>query len=239
MTGTYHDPAWTEKVTIPVKRVGDQWEFFYGGPVPVKDGAVGELVLSAGQVTDKAFLKQMQQQALVKVLPEGTELWVALSDQTESKISVAQNELIDRSDLPAGTTRFESVFLGPAKKNVTSGSLFEDPGNGGLWLKVKGLDKTDLLSSTIRLPAELKKSPAISLNHALTILSEQYETHRLSHTGNVYTRIFYQEGNGRWYPLADLREGVLANVERTLIADSWKQLEALIGWRPVIRPRKK
>jgi len=239
MTGTYHDPSWTDKVTIPVKRVGDQWEFFYGGPVPVKDGAVGELVLSASQVTDKSFLKQLQQQALVKVLPEGTELWVALSDQTESKISAVQSELIDRSDFPAGTTRFESVFLGPAKKKVTAGGLFEEEGSGGLWLKVKGLDKTDLISSTIRMPAELGQKTAISLNHALTMLSERHEIHRLSHTGNVYTRVFYQEGNGRWYPLADLREGVMANAERTLIADSWKQLEALIGCRPVVRPRKK
>lgn len=239
MTGSYHDPAWTDKVTIPVKRVGDQWEFFYGGSVPVKDGAVGELVLSASQVTDKSFLKQLQQQALVKVLPEGTELWVALSDQTESKISAVQSELIDRSDFPAGTTRFESMFLGPVKKNMTAGGLFEEAGSGGLWLKVKGLDKTDLISSTIRMPAELGQKTAISLNHALTMLSERYETHRLSHTGNVYTRVFYQEGNGRWYPLADLREGVIANTERSLIADSWKQLEALIGCRPVVRPRKK
>jgi hypothetical protein len=239
MTGSYHDLAWTEKVTIPVKRVGDQWEFFYGGPVPVKEGALGELVLSAGQVTDKKFLKQLQQQALVKVLPESTELWVALSDQTKSNISLAQSELIDSSDLPAGTTRFESVFLGPAKKNVTAASLFEESGSGGLWLKVKGLDKTELNSSTIRMTAELEQKTAISLNHALTMLSERYETHRLSHKGNVYTRVFYKERNGRWYPLADLREGVLANAERTLIAASWKQLEALIGWRPVVRPRKK
>jgi hypothetical protein len=200
---------------------------------------VGELVLSAIQVTDKSFLKQLQQQALVKVLPEGTELWVALSDQTESKISAAQSELIERSDFPAGTTRFESVFLGPTKKNMTAEGVFEEAGSGGLWLKVKGLDKTDLISSSIRMPAETEKKTAISLNHALTMLSERYETHRLSHTGNVYTRVFYQEGNGRWYPLADLREGVLANSERTLIADSWKQLEALIGWRPFVRPRKK
>jgi hypothetical protein len=35
MSDNFFDPLWTEKVTVPVKRVGDTWEFFYGGDVPV------------------------------------------------------------------------------------------------------------------------------------------------------------------------------------------------------------
>jgi len=84
----------------------------------------------------------------------------------------------------------------------------------------------------------VSKPTAISLNHAFTMLSEQYESHRLSHTGSAYTRVFYKEADGRWYPLSDLREGVLISAERQLIADSW-QLEALLRWRPVVRPSKK
>jgi hypothetical protein len=44
-----------------------------------------------------------------------------------------------------------------------------------------------------------------------------------------YTRVFYKERSGRWYPLSDLREGVLGDVERQIIAQSWKQLEMTIG----------
>jgi hypothetical protein len=55
MTGSYHDTNWTEQVTIPVRRVGDRWEFFYGGDVPVRDGALGHLTLGAAQITDKNF----------------------------------------------------------------------------------------------------------------------------------------------------------------------------------------
>jgi hypothetical protein len=40
MTDNFFDPLWTEKVTVPVKRVGDTWEFFYGGDVPVKEGTL-------------------------------------------------------------------------------------------------------------------------------------------------------------------------------------------------------
>lgn len=39
MSDNFFDPLWTEKVTVPVKRVGDTWEFFYGGDVPVKGHA--------------------------------------------------------------------------------------------------------------------------------------------------------------------------------------------------------
>lgn len=43
----------------------------------------------------------------------------------------------------------------------------------------------------------------------------------------------------RWYPLADLREGVLASVERRFIADVWRELERKLGWRPVVKSSKK
>ncbi len=242
MTGSYHDSDWTEKVTIPVKKVGGQWEFFYGGAVPVRDGALAELVVNSSQVTDLEFLKRLQQQAIVKVLDQGVMLWVALSDPNGSFITAEQRQLISRADMPAGATRFVPVFLGPSKKGVTTSkldSMFDEPSSGGLWLKVRGLDKTDLISSSIEMPPDVSKKPAISLNHALTMLSEHYETHRLSHTGNVYTRVFYQEKSGRWYPLADLREGVLGDAERQLIAESWNQLETLIGWRPLVKPNKR
>ena len=65
----------------------------------------------------------------------------------------------------------------------------EDFERGGLWLNVKGLDKTDIISSPICMPDGCKEKTAISLNHAFTMLSEMYETHRLSHTGNVYNRV--------------------------------------------------
>ncbi len=31
MQGSYHDPDWSEQVTIPVRRVGDRWEIFSVG----------------------------------------------------------------------------------------------------------------------------------------------------------------------------------------------------------------
>ncbi len=243
MQASYHDPNWSEQVTIPVKRVGDRWEFFYGGDVPVQDGALGQLSVSTAQITDHDFLQRLQKPAVVKVLPEGTPLLVALSaDCGGGGLLDEVWDLINRTDMPSSTTWMEMVRLGPPKRSVTQLKLGDDgveDMTGGLWLKVKGLNKTELVSSTILMPEGFDEPTAISLNHAFTMLSEQHESHRLSHTGNVYTRVFYKEADGRWYPLSDLREGVLISAERQLITDSWRQLEALLGWRPVVRPSKK
>lgn len=83
------------------------------------------------------------------------------------------------------------------------------------------------------MPQGFEPAAATSLNHALTLLSQVHETHRISNTGNVYTRVFYQEKNNRWYPLNDLRTGVQAEGERLLLGDLWDQVEQSLGWRPV------
>jgi hypothetical protein len=46
---------------------------------------------------------------------------------------------------------------------------------------------------------------ATSLNHAFTLVSETYETLRMSHTGNVFQRGYVEVGNKRWKSLEDLR----------------------------------
>jgi hypothetical protein len=222
--------------------VGDRWEFFYGGDVPVREGTLGHLTVGAAQITDKNFLQLIQRTAAVKVLKQGTPLLVALSDRAQGvHLPGDLRKLVNRTDLPAETTRLEQVHLGPAKNGVTQFKLDgqADDDSGGLWLKVKSLDKAELLCSTIQMPDGFEEPFAISLNHALTMLSERYEKHRISHTGNVYTRVFYQESNDYWYPLADLREGVLAGAERQLMVDAWQALEKQLGWRPVAKPSKK
>ena len=115
MTGSYFNPDWRAKVTLPVKRVGDQWEFFYGGAVPVKDGTLGELTISADRITDEGFRKRVSQELVVKILHEGARLRVALSDQTRQGARTGNWPDILPQDVPPGTTRFECITLGPVK----------------------------------------------------------------------------------------------------------------------------
>jgi hypothetical protein len=59
------------------------------------------------------------------------------------------------------------------------------------------------------LPHSISAEPVATLNHAYTKLSEVFETWRISHTGNIYTRVLYHERNGNWYPLDTLRNKTL------------------------------
>jgi hypothetical protein len=233
MSSNYFDPDWTAKVTVPVKRVGERWEFFYGGDVPVREGTLGELTLCANQISDERFRQRVSQEFVVKILDEGAPLLFALSDRSRGGARIGTWPDIAPSSVPAGTTRFELVTLGPCKPKSPQPELDGIRETGGLWLKLKGLERSELAGSTVIMPQGFEPAAATSLNHALTLLSQVHETHRISNTGNVYTRVFYQEKNNRWYPLNDLRTGVQAEGERLLLGDLWDQVEQSLGWRPV------
>jgi len=235
LSGSYFDPNWTEKVTVPVKRVGERWEFFYGGDVPVKEGSFAQLTLEAAHITNPQFREHVTRELTVKILEEGTPLLVALSDQVPGQAKPYWPDLRPLR-APAGTTRVERVHLGPSR--LRSAAAQQDPEHlrGGLWLKLKGLERSELLGSTVLMPPGFAQPEAVSLNHAFTLLSQAYETHRISNTGNVYTRFFYQERDGQWHPLDELRMGAQATGERQLLNSLWAEVEQKLGWRhtPVV-----
>lgn len=242
MSDNFFDPLWSEKVTVPVKRVGDTWEFFYGGDVPVKEGTLGVLTFSLERISDETFRERVTTEKTFKVLDEGTPLLVALSDRSKQGGQIGPWPKPYPLAVPPGTTRWETVVIGPPRekpaKRPEPGQQELLPERGGLWLKLKGLEKCELLTSTVLMPKGFQEPTAISLNHALTLLSREYEKHRISNTGNVYTRVFYQDRDKCWYPLDDLRRGVQAKAERTLLNKIWADIEKTLGWRPVFTTGK-
>lgn len=242
MNGSYFDPDWAEQVTVPVKRVGERWEFFYGGDVPVKEGTLGELKFSANQILGEEFRRRATAELAVKVLEEGTPLLVALSNRGKSNPYASYEPRFFPQGIPPGTSQWEKIHLGPLKKSTKKHSLCQQeliPETGGLWLKLRGFERCDLASSTIVMPVGFPEPTAISLNHAFTLLSRVYEIHRISNTGNVYTRVFYQHRDECWYPLDDLRRGVQAQGERQLLNELWVQVEKLLGWRPIPETKRR
>ena len=239
-----HDPYWMPQVTVPVRRVGPRWEFFYGGDVPVKEGTLGELQIMTANITDDSFRRMVTQETLVKVLNEDAELFVALSDRSQggARIEPQNWPEVRLQDVPLGTTRFAAVKIGPprlfASKAMGAAAVpVGPPEPGGLWLRVRGLEKSELQCSMVKLPVGLPQPDAISLNHAFTELSKHFERHRISNTGNVYTRFFYPESSGTWYPLEDLRSGVRARVERGILKDAWAKIEGEMGWCRLPEPK--
>ena len=124
-----------------------------------------------------------------------------------------------------GSTWFVSVWLAGGAP-VQPGTEIED---GGLWLRFDGMEPRSVESGRVKLPAVLGLAHVDSLNEAFTRLSEAFEPWRKAHTGSIYERVFYREVRDFWYPLKDLRERALANAERQLISDLWKNATAQFG----------
>lgn len=211
------------RLTLPIQKVNGQWEMIHGGGIPLPDGTFADISIDLDTVQDETFKILITQELSAKVLPMGTTLYVALTDRqtcSDVKLDIPSNHW------PEGSTRFEPVTLGPT--SIKCPDLFDE--NGGLWIRHIGLDHCELRSSTILLPEGFPTAVARSLNHALTLLSEHYEVHRISHTGNVYDKIYYQETNNEWLPLSVLRDGVAKRAEESLMALAWSQLEKKLGW---------
>ena len=225
-----------DHVTVPVKLVDSRWELLYGGSTGIREGTYGELRVPMASIEDQDVRRRLGQTVTVRVLDESTELLVALTDREyrwrSNEPSVRDASVIDAADLPEGCTRIEPIRIGT--KSPKTAHI--DAERGGLWIRQRGVDRTDLLCSGIRMPEGFDPVEAHSLNHACTLLSERYEKHRISHTVSVYKHVFYREPDGarsRWHPLDDLRNGVIAGMERSIRADAWRRLEEQLGFRPV------
>jgi hypothetical protein len=228
-----------DPIRIPVKLVEGQWEYFYGGGLPIKNGSIGDLVVDKSTITDGKFLAQLKRGSKHKILEAGTPLLVALTIKQPAKLSDALtlHLLATGKEEPrlgdayhytprSADTRFIRITIsGPTERQKR-----DDPKEqGGVWIHLEGLQPKGVSTSTVRIPADVSEDPAESLNHAFTLLSEKYEPWRKSHTGNIYDRMLYQEANGRWYPLNILRNAAIARDEHQLIRDEWARISKILN----------
>jgi hypothetical protein len=171
----------------------------------------------------------MTRRRTVKLLPEGTALLAMLSDPRRvGSLDVVISEdppktirpkfggWFDRRRGPQ-TPLLVPLRLGPLLPLQASP---DDDAKGGLWMALEGARTISLISSSVLLPKAVSKDAVRSLNHAYTRLSEHFETQRISHTGNVYEQVLYQEPNGLWYPLKVFRDEKIADEEWRTVRDS-------------------
>lgn len=219
---------------IPVKLVEGQWEFLYGGGVPARNGAVGDLILNTYSITDAEFCSRLKRRTEHKILDVGTELLVALTVKPDPNLAVEHKKALipPKSDgLQLGTeyystarsayTQFVRVYV--CEPSDQQKRMHPSKG-GGAWLQLQGTRPTGILTSQIGFPVLGDQGIFDSLNHAFTTLSEIYEPWRKSHTGNIYTRVLYKEKNGRWYPLDVLRDAAIAKDEHQIVRELWLEV---------------
>lgn len=228
-------------IRIPVKLVNGQWEFFYGGALPIQDGAIADLVIEKSDIKDdlvgKVFSDYLTRKSEYKILEEDTSLLIALTIDKNSQwnesskdfFKVMPNQLgLDYYDTTRSPqTKFVKVTIGkPTSRQLGKHPLLNE---GGLWLCLQGTQPKGVITSSILAPTLGGNQQCDSLNHAFTRLSEKYEPWRKSHTGNIYDRVLYQDKNGEWNPLSVLRNAAIAKDELKLIHDKWVEVSQKIG----------
>jgi len=176
-------------IEIPIITRGGKVGFFYGGPLPkLKEGQVGSIQIPALAFENPQDVTLLTVQETVSILPSGTELQVHMSQRE------------DVMTLPEGLTRLRAINPVWGRGGYAQIRLEED-----LRLTFRGAKKPLLEPCKCHVPW-LGKS-VDSLNQAYTRLSEKFEKHRLSNTGNVFAKVFYlPEKQTTWRSLDSLRE---------------------------------
>jgi len=224
------------------------WECVLGGTIPVENFTEAELVVPRDAISDREFLEAMARKGKHKVLDEGTALLVCLTVKPEGQINDEHRQVLRSYDKyrgkiatsyldywnPGSVAFVEVRIAGPDEKQTRR---FETD-RGGLWLLTEGIDAVGLASTTVLLPSAISTDSVASLNHAYTKLSEALETWRISHTGNIYKRVLYQERNGTWYPLDILRDRTLEKQEQEIARNLWDEFMAkMTSQSPMQRDR--
>jgi hypothetical protein len=211
---------------VPVRFVGGVWECELGGAIPVRNEARAELVISPHHIADPNFLAAFEAREKYPVLDQGARLLTAVMVKpgTPPPAKLARF-LIPFKDISVrmppleifgmhfSTSHFVEVQIGPPGRFQ---QLDLTMPNVGLWLFLSGTRTDAIRANPIILPFDVPGGSAHSLNHALTILSEVYEKWRISHTGNIYERVFYPTDDGSWFPLGVLREAARGEHEELI-----------------------
>jgi len=227
----YEDEDNVKKIKIPFKMVGDRMEFLFGGEIPLEDGCIGQLVVPIDAITVQAFKQNLLIESSAQILPVGSLILIGMTEK--NKVYKEDPKYpVDYYYLTPGITYFEPVILEkPIIETYRAKNESSAKNEGGLWLNLKGLDDCEIKSGPVKLLNYPEINKATSLNHAYTLLSEKIERHRISHTGNIYKRCYYQEKNGKWYPLKLLRDNMKIDIEESIIDSTWKHFQTKIGWR--------
>lgn len=188
-------------VHIPVRIINGEIRYLYGGDIPpISNGAEGKLIVREHDVEDKKFISISQFEDKIEILPENTVLMFAVnpSNVPEDKI---QN--------------LKSIRTIDSKSYMYVEAKLSNP----LILQIRGSKMSNLLKVSCIIPS-LNNIEASSINNAYTIISQEYEPKRKSHTGNVFDKCYYLDDDKKWHPLEDLRNREENKFEEKLFLDN-------------------
>jgi hypothetical protein len=188
-------------VKIPVKIVKGQVQFFYAGSLSEFVGdSIGDLVIPAHAIKNKEKLKALTSEKLVAAQPADTRLLVSLRLPTPRSPDKRKQEYLNHVSKTCGIPQFHG-------REVFADFIIREL----LMIHLRGTKDATL--DPCRCEIGFLDRDARSVNHVYTLLSTEFETQRISHTGNVFQKVYYRDEAGSWVPLDELRRKLEARQE--------------------------
>lgn len=161
--------------------------FRYGTILPeLKMGTIGVLVVPISAVVDETLRSLLQSGTTEEIQPDSATLFAEINPSSMRSLELQ--------------TKKDHV------KKMKKGNFVEILMLAPLTLRMRGTKRPELLDCSCRIPALAEnEGHAFSVNHAYTLISQTFEPHRRSHSGNVFTKVFYMDA-GILHPLDDLRQ---------------------------------
>jgi hypothetical protein len=199
-----HDP---ESKTIKIPVIIKNGQIIPTDPgLNLKDRTIGELTILATSVPDEKKRQELLATVKIEIVPPDTMLLALMKPYSDFGAFLNPDvkdtlppELMEHAFNPR--ERGENI-VGPIDGGILIPFIIRMP----LKMELRGGSKTARLDFCHCDIVTLQKE-AGSVNHAYTVLSEVYEPRRMSHTGNVFTKIYYLNVHKRlWEPLEAIRQ---------------------------------
>ena len=179
-------------IRLPFQWCEDGFRALDGSAMPkFREGAIGDILISSADILSDAEADRLAAPVRYPMLPAGTDLLVGIRPKVQ-----------------------DAAVFRPGTEYPTTwdGSVLRVALSEPLELEVRAGNMAALRACHCTFP-DIEGLEANSLNHAFTLLSERYETHRVSHTGSAFKRVFwFDESWNGWRPLEILRNTILLRI---------------------------
>jgi hypothetical protein len=194
--GQMGNDRYSKRLRIGITVQGTTFLLLNGDPLPqFRAGAFAELIIDEDAIEEPKARTKFTQDRVVKIIDKDSSIFVGVSPQmVEDSMASRLNRSLTSGRYPAGYW-FVEVRLRQA-----------------LCIRIRGDQEAKLERCDCYISA-LNKT-AVSINHAFTLVSEEFERKRQSHTGNVFERVFTLAQDG-WLRLDDLRRSAVAEAFET------------------------
>ncbi len=167
-------------VKIPLSYKNGELKFFYNENISLNDlveeSPIVELIVPAFCARNSYIEEMLNKDFTVSLLPKETMLFCQI------KVNYNEGDKLTEAELQKQKIAPNKIFF-YWKDYFVPVILLEE-----LRLKYRGMKAAQLNSCKIAIPIINKE--AKSLNHAYTLISQEYQKQRIAHTGNVFTKFF-------------------------------------------------